>query len=47
MKLLYGRMAAGVTPAHALRETMLEVRAEYPHPYYWAPFMLTGKCVQP
>jgi CHAT domain-containing protein/tetratricopeptide (TPR) repeat protein len=29
--------------AHALRAAMLEIRKEYPHPYYWAPFMLVGK----
>lgn len=46
MKLLYGRMANGEAPTTALRDTMVEVRSEYPHPYYWAPFMLTGKCVQ-
>jgi CHAT domain-containing protein len=46
MKLLYGRMASGQVPTIALRDTMVEVRAKYPHPYYWAPFMLTGKCAQ-
>lgn len=27
----------------ALREAMLELRKTYPHPYYWAPFVLVGK----
>jgi CHAT domain-containing protein len=26
-----------------LQEAMREIRQEYPHPYYWAPFMLIGK----
>ena len=30
-------------PVHALREAMIEVRREHPHPFYWAPFVLTGK----
>jgi CHAT domain-containing protein len=27
----------------ALRAAMLELRDRYPHPYYWAPFALTGR----
>ena len=26
----------------ALRGAQLETRAHYPHPYFWAPFQLTG-----
>ena len=29
--------------ARALQAAMLEIREEYPHPYYWAPFVLIGK----
>jgi len=29
--------------AEALQAAMLEIRKEYPHPYYWAPFVLVGK----
>ena len=43
MTLLYQRLAAGAAPVTALRDTMLDLRAEYPHPYYWAPFVVTGK----
>jgi CHAT domain-containing protein/tetratricopeptide (TPR) repeat protein len=46
MTRLYRRIAEGVTPVDALRDTMHEVRAEHPHPYYWAPFVLTGKSEQ-
>lgn len=42
MKAFYGR---GERPkrAVALREAMQELRERYPHPYYWAPFVLVGK----
>lgn len=29
-------------PAEALRRAMLSLREAYPHPYYWAPFILYG-----
>jgi CHAT domain-containing protein len=29
--------------AEALRRAMIEIRDEFPHPYYWAPFVLIGK----
>lgn len=43
MTRLYRRIAAGVGPVDALRDTMRDLRAEHPHPYYWAPFTVTGK----
>jgi CHAT domain-containing protein/tetratricopeptide (TPR) repeat protein len=43
MASLYGRIVAGTAPAQALREVMIELRAEHPHPFYWAPFVLMGK----
>jgi CHAT domain-containing protein len=33
----------GVRPATALREAQLALKAEYPHPYYWAPFITVGR----
>lgn len=46
MTRLYRRMADGAEPVDALRDTMHDVRATHPHPYYWAPFVLTGKSAQ-
>lgn len=43
MNLLYSKISAGVPTIRALRSTMGEVRREYAHPYYWAPFVLMGK----
>ena len=46
MTRLYRRIAAGAPPVDALRDTMRDLRSEHPHPYYWAPFVLTGKSAQ-
>ncbi len=43
MKLFYGNLIAGSDKAEALRNAMREIRQEYPHPYYWAPFALIGR----
>jgi CHAT domain-containing protein len=42
MKLFYSRFLQQRNRAQALRGAMLELRKSYPHPYYWAPFMLVG-----
>ncbi len=42
MRRFYGRLTAGLAPAAAVREAMIALRNDYPHPYYWAPFVLTG-----
>lgn len=43
MRIFYQRLSAGATKAAALQQAAQEVRALYPHPYYWAPFCLIGK----
>lgn len=42
MKLFYKRLADGASVAHALRSAMIEVRRQYPSPYFWAPFAVSG-----
>lgn len=39
----YERLRAGERPATALRAAQLELKERYPHPYYWAPFVLIGR----
>jgi len=34
--------AQGMSKAEALRAAQSDTRARYPHPYYWAGFVLTG-----
>ena len=41
MREFYSGMARG-RKADAMRSAMLALRETYPHPYYWAPFKLTG-----
>ncbi len=42
MKSFYGHMKIGANMAHALQQAMRELRTNYPHPYFWAPFVLIG-----
>ncbi len=42
MKSFYTNLQQGMGKADALREAQKNIRTEYPHPYYWAPFVLTG-----
>ena len=39
----YTRLQAGLPKSKAMQATMQQLRESYPHPYYWAPFSLTGK----
>ncbi len=43
MRSFYQGLQAGKQKIEALREAQLQVREEHPHPYYWAPFILSGK----
>jgi CHAT domain-containing protein len=38
----YNQMREGMGRAAALREAQRALRESYPHPYYWAPFVLIG-----
>ena len=43
MTAFYRRVKESNTPAVALQGAMRDIRSRYPHPYYWAPFILVGK----
>ncbi len=40
----YGHLRRGLTPTGALRQAQLDSARRDPHPYYWAPFTVTGAC---
>ncbi len=42
MQGFYRRLRAHEDPSAAMRAAALEVRKQYPHPFYWAPFLVTG-----
>jgi len=42
MERFYTHLRDGMDKAEALRQAQLEVRAEYPNPYYWSAFVLSG-----
>jgi CHAT domain-containing protein len=42
MEQFYKHLREGMGKAQALQAAQRELRAEYPHPYYWAAFVLTG-----
>ncbi len=43
MARFYGLLTQGMSRAAALRAAQRDLRAEYPHPYHWAAFTLTGE----
>ena len=43
MERWYARMRDGAGRTTALREAQLALKERYPHPYYWAPFVLIGQ----
>jgi len=43
MKSFYRHLNAEPDKSLALRKAILELKEVYPHPYYWAPFVLIGK----
>lgn len=42
MERFYTHLREGMGKAQALQQAQSEVRVQYPHPYYWAAFVLTG-----
>jgi CHAT domain-containing protein/tetratricopeptide (TPR) repeat protein len=42
MESFYTSLKSGKTPAEALQLTQQSLRTDYPHPFYWAGFTLTG-----
>jgi CHAT domain-containing protein len=43
MKLFYEHLQRDANKARAVQYAMKEIRRAYPHPFYWAPFVLVGK----
>jgi CHAT domain-containing protein/predicted negative regulator of RcsB-dependent stress response len=43
MATFYRQISGGAAPVAALRDAMREVREAHPHPYYWAPFVISGR----
>ena len=41
MERFYTHLTNGMGKAEALRQAQLEVREEYPNPYYWSGFVLS------
>jgi tetratricopeptide (TPR) repeat protein len=42
MTAFYARLQQGWSKARAAQDGMRELREQYPHPFYWAPFTLVG-----
>jgi CHAT domain-containing protein len=42
MQSFYKHLKQGDSKADALRQAQMETRVRFPHPYYWAAFVLTG-----
>jgi CHAT domain-containing protein len=43
MKLFYREFLATSDKARAMQQAMRALRHQFPHPYFWAPFVLIGK----
>ncbi|MEM9980704.1 MAG: CHAT domain-containing protein, partial [Cyanobacteria bacterium P01_D01_bin.2] len=43
MEQFYGFLQRGETTAKALQLAQQAIKEDYPHPYYWAAFGLTGR----
>jgi len=47
MEAFYRNLASNTNKARAAQLAMTALRTEYPHPFYWAPFILVGDVRQP
>lgn len=47
MGRFYRSLVGGEGPAQAAASAMRALRERFPHPYYWAPFILTGRTSAP
>jgi CHAT domain-containing protein len=45
MASFYSRLGSGETRGAALQGAVRTLRDSYPHPYFWAPFVLAGKAL--
>jgi CHAT domain-containing protein len=43
MKHFYACWSGGASKAVALQQAAIRLRQDYPHPFFWAPFVLIGK----
>jgi CHAT domain-containing protein len=43
MGSFYGHLQSSSSKARAMQLAMQELRDRYPHPFYWAPFVLVGQ----
>ena len=43
MRAFYTNLDGGPGPAAAMRRAQLDLRRRYPHPYFWAPFIVVGR----
>jgi CHAT domain-containing protein len=43
MKAFYSTLSSGSSHIEAWHAAVLETKRKWPHPYYWAPFVLMGK----
>lgn len=42
MKIFYQELSKGESAGAALKTAQLKIREEYGHPFYWAPFIISG-----
>jgi CHAT domain-containing protein len=43
MPRFYQQLAQGASYPGALRRAQIALKANQPHPYYWAPYVLIGQ----